>query len=183
MAEEMATLVWVDLELTGLDHHKDQIIEVAVVLSDLHCQALTLGPDLVLSTSPELLAGMSPYVQEMHRKSGLTDLVRTSQVNLAQAETVIAQFLQQNQVRNGVIAGSSVHFDRKFLKVGMPGLFEGLIDPLAVFNVSSLKEVSAAWYKHYSAPAKRLQHRSRDDILESIEEYRYYQHTILRLGS
>jgi len=179
--QERPTLVWVDLELTGLDHHKDQIIEIAVALSDLHCHDVVLGPDLVLNTSDHLLAEMTPYVQEMHRKSGLTDLVRASQVTLTQAEAIIAQFLTINHVQSGVIAGSSVHFDRKFLKIGMPGLFQGLIDPLAIFNVSSIKEVSAAWYKHYSAPAKRLQHRSRDDILESIEEFRYYQRTILRL--
>jgi oligoribonuclease len=80
----------------------------------------------------------------------------------------------------GVIAGNSVHYDMKFLKIGMPGLFKGLIDPVPIFNVSSVKEVSGAWYKHYQPPEKRLRHRSRDDILESIEEYRYYQQTILK---
>ena len=142
--------------------------------------AVVPGPDIVIHAEDSKLAGMCEYVQHMHQDSGLTELVRTSTVTLAQAQDAVVNFLQTNNVQNGVIAGSSVHFDRKFLLRSMPRLFDGCIHPTDIFNVSTLNVLSAAWYRRYSPPDKQSRHRSLDDIQESLQEYRFYLQTIIK---
>lgn len=177
---DTATLVWIDLELTGLNPKIDQIVEIAVIVSDLQCSQITPGPDLIIHASEEKLLQMSEYVQTMHRNSGLTEKIRASELTVEQAETQVMDFLSSQGVTGGVLAGNSIHQDRKFLRKGMPRLCEEFLDPVRIFNVSSIKEVGSAWYRSLQPPGKRLKHRSLEDILESIEEYRYYQQTILK---
>ncbi|HEU4349569.1 MAG TPA: oligoribonuclease [Actinoplanes sp.] len=173
-------LVWVDCEMTGLDLHRDALIEIAALVTDSDLRILDEGIDLVIAAPPELLDGMVPVVREMHAGSGLTDLVRTSTISLADAERQVLDHLRKHvpDARTVPLCGNSIATDRAFLARDMPELDAFL--HYRMVDVSSIKELCRRWYPrvYFSQPQKGLAHRALADIRESIRELRYYRSTV-----
>ena len=175
-------LVWVDLEMTGLDPETDAIVEIAVIVTDGALDRMIEGPDLVVSAEEGALAAMVPVVAEMHAKSGLTDAVRRSPLTVADAERQILDFVRQHvpEARTAPLAGNTIHADRMFLRRHMPAL-EAWVHYRNV-DVSTVKELARRWYPEakVAAPTKGGGHRALADIRESITELRYYREAIFR---
>eukprot|EP00062_Callorhinchus_milii_P011270 gi/632957040/ref/XP_007894262.1/ PREDICTED: oligoribonuclease, mitochondrial [Callorhinchus milii] len=178
MAQRM---VWVDLEMTGLDIEKDKIIEMACIITDSDLNILAEGPHLIINQPDELLDSMSDWCREQHGKSGLTQAVRDSKMSLQQAEYEFLSFVRQ-QTPPGLcpLAGNSVHADKKFLDKFMPQLMRHL--HYRIIDVSTLKELCRRWYpeEYKEAPKKRASHRALDDICESIKELKFYRKHIFK---
>jgi oligoribonuclease len=173
-------LVWVDCEMTGLDLHRDALIEIAALVTDSELRILDEGIDLVIKAPDELLDTMQPVVQEMHAHSGLTDAVRASTVTVAEAEQLVIEHLRKHvpDARTVPLCGNSIATDRAFLARDMPAL-DGFLHYRMV-DVSSIKELTRRWYPrvYFSQPQKGLAHRALADIKESIRELRYYRGTV-----
>ena len=176
----MDRLVWVDCEMTGLDLRRDALIEIAALVTDSELRILDDGIDLVVAAAPELLDGMQPVVREMHAASGLTDLVRTSTISVAEAERQVLDHLRKHvpDARTVPLCGNSIATDRAFLARDMPELDAFL--HYRMVDVSSIKELCRRWYPrvYFSQPQKGLAHRALADIRESIRELRYYRSTV-----
>ena len=170
-------LVWIDLEMTGLDPDRDRIVEIAVIVTDGALERLEEGPDLVLATPDAALESMDAVVVQMHAASGLTDAIRESTITIEQAEGEVLRFLSTHvpEPRVAPLAGNSVHADRAFLRRYMPAL-EAYVHYRNV-DVSTLKELARRWYPELleNAPKKAGGHRALADIRESIEEMRYWR--------
>ena len=163
-------LVWVDMEMTGLNPDTDAIIEVAVVVTDPDLNVLAEGPVLAIHQSDEVLNKMDAWNKGTHGRSGLIDRVRASTITEAEAENVIIDFLRQYVPKGkSPMCGNTICQDRRFMARGMPNL-----------DVSTLKELCRRWKPELEAQFKKQQkHTALADILESIEELRYYrQHFI-----
>ena len=175
-------LVWVDLEMTGLDPDHDRIVEIAVIVTDGTLEHLVEGPDLVLATSEESLGGMDAVVVQMHGNSGLTAAIRESTITVEAAEQEVLAFIAQHvpTARTAPLAGNSVHADRAFLRRYMPTL-EAYVHYRNV-DVSTVKELARRWYPEAveAAPRKAGGHRALADIRESIEELRYWRTAIFK---
>jgi oligoribonuclease len=175
-------LVWLDLEMTGLDPAHDVILEIAVVVTDGSLELLEEGPDLVIHQPEEALARMGPTVTAMHAASGLDEAVRRSTATLEQAEQEVLAFVLRHipEPRSAPLAGNSIHADRAFLRRYMPSL-EGHLH-YRNLDVSTIKELARRWYPEAkkAAPAKSGDHRALADIRESINELRYYRKAIFR---
>ena len=176
----MDRLVWVDCEMTGLDLRRDALIEIAALVTDSELRTLDDGIDLVIAAAPELLDGMQPVVREMHAASGLTDLVRTSTISIAEAERQVLDHLRKHvpDARTVPLCGNSIATDRAFLARDMPELDAYL--HYRMVDVSAIKELCRRWYPrvYFSQPQKGLAHRALADIRESIRELRYYRSTV-----
>lgn len=170
-------LVWVDLEMTGLDPERDVILEAAVIVTDGTLDAIVEGPDIVVSQPPAALHRMADVVREMHARSGLTDAVGSSGTATAAAEAALLRFVTTHvpQPRTAPLAGNSVHADRAFLRRYMPALEAHL--HYRNVDVSTVKELARRWRPDLleGAPAKGGSHRALADIRESIAELRYYR--------
>ncbi|MEE8599470.1 oligoribonuclease [Euzebya tangerina] len=175
-------LIWVDLEMTGLDPATEVIVEIAVIITDGQLDTQIEGPELIINAPEEVLDAMHPVVVKMHEKSGLTTAVRESDVTARQAEQVVLDFLREHIPESGVapLAGNSVHADRAFLKAYMPEL-EAHCHYRNV-DVSTVKELAARWFPEAkeAAPKKGGDHRALADIQESIDELRYYRKAIFQ---
>ena len=175
-------LVWVDLEMTGLDPDHDRIVEIAVIVTDGALERLEEGPDLVLATPEDSLGGMDAVVVQMHGASGLTEAIRASEITLADAEQQVLDFIRRHvpTSRTAPLAGNSVHADRAFLRRHMPEL-EAYVHYRNV-DVSTVKELARRWYPESleKAPRKAGDHRALADIRESIEEMRYWRTAIFK---
>lgn len=173
-------LVWVDLEMTGLDPDKDVIVEIAVLITDSELVPVGEGLDIVVHQPAEVLAGMDDVVRDMHARSGLTDAVLASTVTLEEAqERALAMIREQiPTTRTGVLCGNSIGTDRGFLIKHMPEIDKHL--HYRMIDVSSIKELARRWHPkiYQKAPAKGGGHRALADILESVEELRYYRSTM-----
>jgi oligoribonuclease len=173
-------LVWVDCEMTGLDLHRDALIEIAALVTDSELRILDEGIDLVIKAPDELLDTMQPVVQEMHAHSGLTDEVRAATMTVAEAERLVIEHLRKHvpDARTVPLCGNSIATDRAFLARDMPEL-DGFLHYRMV-DVSSIKELTRRWYPrvYFSQPQKGLAHRALADIKESIRELRYYRGTV-----
>ncbi len=178
-------LVWIDLEMTGLDPDAEVIVEVAVIVTDGRLEQLEEGPDLVVQAPPDVLDGMDPVVVRMHAASGLTEAVRASRLTAAEAEEQVLDFVRRwvPQPRTAPLAGNSVHADRAFLRRHMPAL-EAYVHYRNV-DVSTVKELARRWYPEAleNAPRKNGGHRALADIRESIEEMRYWREAVFRPSS
>lgn len=177
-------LVWVDLEMTGLDPDRHVIVEVAVILTDGTLEQEIEGPQLILSATEEQLSEMDEVVVEMHTTSGLLEAIKEATLSVAEAEQLVLAFLREH-IEEGVrppLAGNSVHADRHFLLTYMPELAAYL--HYRIIDVTSIKEVAARWYPEFegSPPEKAGGHRALADIRESIQELRYYRETFFKQG-
>ncbi|KAI8913481.1 oligoribonuclease [Gorgonomyces haynaldii] len=175
-------LVWIDLELTGLDIKKDVVIEISVILTDPSLEQIIHGPTLVIHQSQQVMDSMNEWCLINHKKSGLTQRVLESTITMEGAERQIMEFLQQHlEPKRGILAGSSVHVDRQYLEKCMPRITD-FLHYRCIIDVSTIKELCRRWKPQVfkSAPVKKNVHRSLDDILESIQELRHYkQHLFL----
>jgi len=170
-------LVWIDLEMTGLDPAQDVIVEAAVIITDGTLTQVREGPDLVIHQPPAALARMPEVVARMHAASGLTEAVAASELSLAAAEQQLLDFVRRHvpEPRTAPLAGNSVHADRAFLTLHMPALEAHL--HYRNVDVSTLKELARRWHPEVlsGAPPKQGDHRALADIRESIAELRYYR--------
>jgi oligoribonuclease len=170
-------LVWLDMEMTGLDPQRERIIEVATILTDGQLQEIAIGPDLVIHQPDEVLAAMDDWNKSHHGASGLTERVRASTVTDAQAEEQTIAFINEHMAakERPVLAGNSIHQDRRFIRRYMPQLDARL--HYRMVDVSTIKELARRWFPQIIAKqtAKKETHRALDDIRESIDELRYYK--------
>jgi oligoribonuclease len=169
-------LVWMDLEMTGLDPERERILELSVVLTDNDLEILALGPELVIHQGEAQLAGMDEWNTRQHRLSGLTERARQSSITEADAEKLVLDFLRPWIVpRSAPLCGNSIWQDRRFICRYLPALDQFL--HYRLIDVSTLKELCGRWRRdvHGSAPAKREGHRAQSDVLESIAELRHYR--------
>ena len=173
-------LVWMDLEMTGLDHTKDGIGEIATLVTDDDLNVVAEGPDLVVHQSEEHLAGMDQIVVDMHTKSGLLDAIRVSSTTLEEAGAATLAFIKEHvpQPRTVPLCGNSIGMDRRFLAAYLPEIEDWL--HYRSIDVSTLKELARRWYpaQFSSAPRKQTAHRALDDIVESVAELRFWRETI-----
>lgn len=177
----MATnhLVWMDLEMTGLEVDDHVILEIATIITDSELNIIAEGPNLVIHQSEQELAKMDDWCVQHHGESGLTAKVRASTISNHDAELETLEFIKQwVGPREAPLCGNSIWQDRRFLGAQMRELDAYL--HYRIVDVSSLKELSKRWYPGVRTPAKRTTHRALDDIRESIEELRYYRQTIFR---
>jgi oligoribonuclease len=170
-------LVWVDLEMTGLDVDTDVIVEIACIVTDSNLEALDDGIQLVVHADADDRARMSDFVREMHRKSGLLPEIEKSPIDVAAAQDATLAYVK-GHVRTpstAPLCGNSIGTDRRFLAKYMRDLDEYL--HYRSIDVSSLKELCRRWYPalYRKRPGKAEHHRALDDIRESIEELRYYR--------
>ena len=175
-------LVWLDLEMTGLDVTRHVIVEVAVLVTDADLEPLDEGVDVVVHQPPEALAEMDDTVRAMHTKSGLLPAIETSTVSLEDAGAQALAYVRRHVPEPGVapLCGNSIGVDRRFLDRQLPELDAYL--HYRSIDVSSLKELCRRWYpaafKH--RPGKREVHRALEDVRESIRELAYYREAMLK---
>ena len=170
-------LVWIDCEMTGLDLGSDLLIEVAALVTDSELHVLGDGIDLVIGATAEQLERMPDVVREMHASSGLTEEVLASTVTLREAEEQVLAYVREwvPEARKAPLCGNSIGTDRGFVVRDMPELDAHL--HYRMVDVSSVKELARRWYPrvYYNAPKKGGGHRALADILESVQELRYYR--------
>lgn len=179
--QDPQNLIWIDLEMTGLDVNQDVILEIATIVTNSNLDVLAEGPVLAIHQSDEILAGMDEWNTRTHGETGLTQRVRDSRISTGQAEAETLAFLRE-WVPQGAspICGNSIGQDRRFLFRYMPAL-EAYFH-YRYLDVSTLKVLAERW-----APAikegfqKKGTHKALDDIHESIAELRYYRETFLRV--
>jgi len=173
-------IVWIDCEMTGLDLHKDALVEIAVIITDSELHALHPGLDIVIAPPPEALVDMNEVVHDMHTTSGLLDALPQG-TTLADAQERVLAYIKELVPEPGraPLAGNSVGTDRAFLERDMPELTSYL--HYRIIDVSSIKELARRWYPraYYNSPAKNGGHRALADIQESIDELRYYRAVLL----
>ena len=178
-ASENDRLVWIDCEMTGLDLEVDELVEIAVIVTDFELRALDPGFQIVIKPDAPALENMSEFVTEMHRSSGLLDEIPHG-VSLADAEFQALEYIQRFAPVEGKapLAGNTIGTDRMFLAKYMPRLDRWL--HYRNVDVSSIKELSRRWYPraYIHAPAKDGGHRALADIRESIRELAYYRQAV-----
>ena len=181
MPDNDENLVWIDLEMTGLDPDQDRIIEIATIVTNSKLEILAEGPVFAIHQDEKRLAGMDQWNTEHHTNSGLVKRVRESQVSEAQAEEQTLSFLSQ-YVSEGKspLCGNSVHQDRRFLYRYMPNLEQFL--HYRILDVSTLKILANLWAPDVAAGAVKVsEHIALQDIRDSIEELRYYRQHFIRV--
>jgi oligoribonuclease len=175
-------LVWLDLEMTGLDVGRHVIVEVAVLVTDAALLALDDGLDVVVHQPPAALDEMDDFVRAMHTRSGLIPAIEASPVSLVEAGAQALAYVRGHVPTPGTapLCGNSIGVDRRFLDRQLPDLDQYL--HYRSIDVSSFKELCRRWYPavYKQRPAKRETHRALDDVLESIAEMAYYRDTMLR---
>ncbi|MBA5606232.1 oligoribonuclease [Duganella sp. LX20W] len=174
-------LVWVDMEMTGLEPDTDRIIEVAVVVTDMHLNVLAEGPVFAIHQSDETLDKMDAWNKGTHGRSGLTERVKASTVTEAQAEADLIAFLKQwVPAGKSPMCGNTIGQDRRFMVRYMPKL-EAFFHYRNV-DVSTLKELCKRWKPEIVSGFKKHQkHTAMADIIESIEELKYYREHFIKL--
>jgi oligoribonuclease len=177
-----AVLVWMDLEMTGLDPGRDRIVEIATLVTSDELEVVEEGPDMVITTDPARLGAMEEVVRLMHQRSGLLDAIAASTVSLEAAAQDTLAFVRKHvpEARKAPLCGNSIGTDRRFLAAYMPEV-ENYLHYRSI-DVSTIKELARRWYPEAfaGAPRKLGAHRAMDDIKESIEELKYWRQVIFR---
>ncbi|MCD6026574.1 MAG: oligoribonuclease [Solimicrobium sp.] len=174
-------LVWIDMEMTGLDPENDRIIEVAAVVTDMELNILAEGPVFAIHQSDETLAKMDNWNKSTHGRSGLIDRVKATSITESEAEQALVAFLKRYvPAGKSPMCGNSICQDRRFMARGMPKL-EAFFH-YRNLDVSTLKELCRRWKPDLVKGFKKHQkHTALADIIESVEELRYYrEHFIVR---
>jgi oligoribonuclease len=166
-----------DLEMTGLDHTTDVIVEIATLVTDDDLEIVAEGPDLVVHQPDDVLVAMDPFVVDMHTKSGLLELIKASTISLEEAGAATLDFIREHvpEPRSVPLCGNSIGTDRRFLAAYLPEI-EDYLHYRSV-DVSSVKELVRRWYPDVLNQRgwKRGAHRALGDIRESLEELRLYR--------
>jgi oligoribonuclease len=172
-------LIWIDLEMSGLDPEKCVILEVACVVTDGELKEQGEGVDLVVSQPDAVLDAMDDWCTRHHGQSGLTAAVKASIISLREAEQRTLDYLRRfTNKGQSPLCGSSVSHDRRFIDKYMPDLSAWL--HYRTVDVSTVKELVKRWYPETTLPSKKNTHRALDDIRESIEELRFYKANAFR---
>ena len=175
-------LVWLDLEMTGLEPDRHVIVEIATIVTDDELDIVAEGPDLVIAQPPEAMEAMDDFVRRMHTSSGLLPLIAASTVTLEDAGAATMAFVREHvpEPRTVPLCGNSIGTDRRFLARYLPELEEYL--HYRSVDVSTVKELARRWYPEAlkGRPDKDGRHRALDDIRESVEELRYYRDHVFR---
>jgi oligoribonuclease len=182
MAQNETHLVWLDMEMTGLEPDKERIIELACVVTDQNLEAVAESPVMVVHQADAVLNAMDAWNKGTHGKSGLIDKVKASTLDEETAQTQMVAFLRQ-YVPSGKspLCGNSVHQDRRFMFKYMPRLEEFF--HYRNLDVSTLKELAKRWRPDvYKSFEKNSKHQALDDIYDSISELKHYREHFLRLA-
>ena len=175
-------LVWIDLEMTGLDPERHVIVEVAAVVTDAELTVLDEGLDLVVHATEEQLGQMDDFVTKMHANSGLDEEIRKSTVTIEEAEEAVLRLVEKHCDPNhpAPLAGNSIATDRTFIRAYMPRLDKAL--HYRMIDVSTIKELARRWHPraYYNQPDKGMAHRALQDIIESIRELDFYRRSVFR---
>jgi oligoribonuclease len=178
-------LVWLDMEMTGLDPARERILEVAIIITDGDLKEIAVGPELVVHQPDEVLAAMDDWNRKHHGASGLTERARASAITERDAEDQLLAFLAAHAApkERPVLAGNSIHQDRRFIRRYWPRLDARL--HYRMVDVSTVKELVRRWCPDVLAgqPPKRESHRALDDVRESLAELRYYRAAAFMPGS
>lgn len=181
MAQDRSNLIWIDLEMSGLDPDRDRILEVAMVVTDSRLNTVAESPVLAVFQAGEVLDRMDDWNKSTHGKSGLIEKVKASTLNEAEVEARMIAFLEQHvPPKISPMCGNSICQDRRFLARGMPKL-EAYFHYRSL-DVSTLKELARRWRPELAAGfTKQGKHQALADIYESIEELKYYRERFLKL--
>jgi oligoribonuclease len=181
MAADANNLIWIDMEMTGLQPDADRIIEIAVLVTNSDLEVLAEGPVLVVHQPDEVLAAMDSWNQSTHKKTGLIERVRASRTSEAQAERQMLEFLAAHVPANASpMCGNSICQDRRFLARWMPRLEAHF--HYRNLDVSTLKELVRRWKPEVMKGfTKEGKHEAMADILESIEELKFYRRTVMSI--
>lgn len=175
-------LVWIDLEMTGLEPQRHVIVEVAAVITDAELNILDEGIDLVVHATEEQLAEMDDFVTTMHANSGLDKEIRESTLTIEEAEEAVLKLVEKHCDPNhpAPLAGNSIATDRAFIRAYMPRLDTAL--HYRMIDVSTIKELARRWHPraYYNQPEKGMAHRALQDIIESIRELDFYRRSVFR---
>ncbi|MDK8762592.1 oligoribonuclease [Corynebacterium sp. MSK218] len=175
-------LVWIDLEMTGLDPKRHVIVEVAAVVTDAELTILDEGLDLVVHATEDELDQMDDFVTKMHAKSGLDKEIRESTVTIEEAEEAVLRLVEKHcdPSHPAPLAGNSIATDRMFIRTYMPRLDKAL--HYRMIDVSTIKELARRWHPraYYNQPDKGMAHRALQDIIESIRELDFYRRSVFR---
>ncbi len=175
-------LVWLDLEMTGLDPQRCVIVEIATIVTDADLEVVAEGPELVIHATEQDLLAMAPIVQEMHTRSGLIPEIRASTLTVAEAEEQTLAFIREHCPRKGryPLCGNSIGTDRRFLVRHMPRIEDHL--SYRSVDVSTIKELARRWYpvRYRDRPRKTEGHRALADIRESVAELRYWRGAVFQ---
>jgi oligoribonuclease len=178
-------LVWMDLEMTGLDPARNVIVEIATIVTDDELNIVAEGPDLVVYQPEDALAIMDQVVVDMHTRSGLLNAIRASTVTLEEAGQQTLEFIKTwcPEARKVPLCGNSIGMDRRFLAAYLPDI-ENWLHYRSV-DVSSIKELVKRWYPRLEGnrPPKQGSHRALDDIRASVEELRFYRSSVFLPGA
>ena len=175
MNDKLLRLIWIDLEMTGLDTQNDQIIEIATLVTDTNLNIIAEGPNLAIHQPDDVLLKMDEWNTKQHGKSGLTERVKKSTVSCSDAERQTLAFLQQHVApRTSPMCGNTVCQDRRFLS--------RLYFHYRHLDVSTVKELARYWAPQvFKGLSKESRHLALEDIKESIEELRYYRDHFFKL--
>ena len=173
-------IVWVDLEMTGLDPSRHVIVEVAALVTDAELNIIDEGVDLVVHATDAELAEMDDFVTQMHSDNGLLDDIKASTVSLDEAEDAVLGLVEKHcdPAHPAPLAGNSIATDRTFIRAQMPRLDAAL--HYRMIDVSTVKELSRRWFPkaYFNQPQKGMAHRALADIVESIRELDYYRRSV-----
>lgn len=180
MSSQNDRIIWIDCEMTGLDLQRDALVEVAAVVTDSELRVLGSGADVVITPPVEALEQMDPFVRNMHTTSGLLEALPGG-TTIEDAQAQVLAYLREwvPDAGKAPLAGNSVGTDKAFLERDMPDLVGHM--HYRVIDVSSIKELARRWYPriYFASPEKTGGHRALADILESIDELRYYRAAML----
>ncbi len=181
MAQDPNNLIWIDIEMSGLNPETDRILEIAILITNSQLELVAEGPVVVVHQPPAVLDAMDDWNKGTHGKSGLTDRVKASTLSEADAESQLLAFVSQHVPKSASpICGNSVHQDRRFLVKYMPGLEAYFL--YRNLDVSTLKELVRRWKPEVLAGlVKHGKHEALADIHESINELRYYREHVLKI--
>jgi oligoribonuclease len=182
MAQDPSNLIWIDMEMSGLDPDNDRVLEVAIVITDPGLNVVAEGPVKIVHQPDDVFGRMDSWNKSTHKKSGLIDRVKAATQNEAQVEAELIAFLAQHVPQNASpMCGNSICQDRRFLARHMPKL-EAFFH-YRNLDVSTLKELAKRWKPGIMAGfVKHGKHEALADIHESIEELKYYRDNLLKLG-
>ena len=180
MTQDINNLIWIDLEMTGLDTQNDEIIEIATIITDGELNILAEGPMLAIHQSDEIMNGMDEWNTNQHGKSGLTERVKNSQLSVRDAEVQTLEFVSKYVPKGfSPMCGNSICQDRRFMARLMPELEEYFL--YRNLDVSTLKELAKRWAPDIAKGfVKNSSHLALDDTRDSIAELRYYREHLFK---
>lgn len=176
-------LIWMDLEMTGLDVQRHVIVEIATLVTDDELNIIAEGPDLVIHQPDDALAEMDDFVTNMHTTSGLLDLIKTSTISVEDAMRQTLEFIQLHSPEPGKVplCGNSIRTDRTFLDKYMPEIEHWL--HYRCVDVSTVKELVKRWnpgLEHARPKSEGITHRAMDDIRDSVAELKFYRERVFK---